>query len=98
HEEAQEALKPNLSQREFSILLFDDSKELIYEPNASPGLDITLVKPEFLEEALRGGVVTDGGRMDGVLSYHIASRIQLPLLDSEKESGIMVMVFHDLDH
>ncbi len=100
-EEVALSLKPSLSQKEFSIFLFSEAGELVYGPTHSPS-DVSLVSLEFLEKALHQEIFTEGGWIDGVLSYHIGSPIQFPGSDqgghTTHNEGVMVMMFHDLDH
>ncbi|QKS69773.1 HAMP domain-containing histidine kinase [Paenalkalicoccus suaedae] len=93
--EVEAFLLPSLVQQEYSMYLFGDDMSLLIGPPPDESRE-RLIKPEFVTKALEEGITTEGGRIDGELSYSVGAPIQLPgMLGGQ---GALVMVFHDLDH
>ncbi|WP_052144915.1 HAMP domain-containing sensor histidine kinase [Halalkalibacter okhensis] len=92
-EEAAASLQPSLSQKNFSIYIFNSLGEKVYTPH-QPVIQENHINLEWIQAAAQGEMVANGGWTDGVLGYFIAS----PLIDHHDNQLVMVMAFHDLDH
>ncbi|MCE7791328.1 HAMP domain-containing histidine kinase [Salipaludibacillus sp. CUR1] len=94
NEETAASLESALNQKGFSIIVYNSDGAPIYVPDdtvtAVNGIDAELIRA-----AVAGNMVSEGTRIDGSLSYLIASPLTVSMTD---ESFTMAMIFYDLDH
>ncbi len=89
------ALRLSLTQEKSSIFIYDESGQLLLEPEKPEVPEVTLDEG-IIQSVLKGEQFAEGSRIDRHFVYAISKPIHLSL-EHEKEYA-MVMFFYELDH
>lgn len=95
NDELEASLESALNHKDFSIMIYDSFSAPLYVPD-DERVQEHYVDSDLIEQASGGTMISEGIRVDGNLSYLIASNLSEPIRDNETVT--MAMVFHDLDH
>ncbi len=89
------SLEAALNHKDFSIIIYDSANHPLFIPDDERAMEHE-IDSALIEKAASTKMISEGIRVDGNLSYLIASSLQNNIRG--EESLIMAMVFHDLDH